>query len=754
MLKRNWPLFSLLLIEGASLMVVEILGAKLLASFYGSSLYVWTAVLSITVTGLTLGYYVGGRWSRGKVSGKNLGYILMVAAVLVFALPSTARLAIALTKSLSLVPGICVSSILLLVPPMFAFGLVGPLVVRLMADHSPHPGKVGGTVYFTSTLGGIFATFLFGFILTPELGLTASSLITAIALALIALILFLTIHDSRLTNDSRLTGDESRNTVHRSQTSKHRSPITGHRSPISDHRSLITDHSIFFAALEGATVMAVELMAARMLAPYFGASLYVWVAVIGITLLSLAIGYYFGGRVVQQYKGVNTLYWVLMGAAVFLIMMHIVSQQLTLAFAGLDLRVAVVIVSVLLIFPPLVLMGMVPTMLIRQLTSKADGAGSAAGRVFTISSASGLISLPVFGFMIIPAFGLTGPSMMVGLLVGIFPFIKLISSKKYIALVFVVLMMISWSLRNSASSTPDVQIKYYTEGLLGQVLVADVYKNDKGEKTDDRILFVNRMGQTFVDTKTKASKWNYITFASAAASKYPEQSTALVLGLGGGSVANNLSYALKFKVDAVELDARIAQVAKDYFLLNPEVNVIIDDARHYIETTDRKYDLLFFDVFKGDVFPPHVLGVECFEKAKSLLNDNGMIVVNFNGFLTGDIGRAGRCLLKTLQASGFEVKVMPTPGTEEERNTLFFATLPGQQDYQHLRSPLQHDGQPVDMESMFIDLQSLNTPDAIVLNDNHPLLERLNIDAGNVWRKSYNESYTKLLLKNGVPLFK
>ena len=87
--------------------------------------------------------------------------------------------------------------------------------------------------------------------------------------------------------------------------------------------------------LEGATVMAVELLSARMVAPYFGSSLYVWGTVIGFTLLALAIGYFAGGVMADKYSGPDTLLWVLLMASVFLLLMHISSQWLTIAFAKL-----------------------------------------------------------------------------------------------------------------------------------------------------------------------------------------------------------------------------------------------------------------------------------------------------------------------------------------------------------------------------------------------------------------------------------
>jgi predicted O-methyltransferase YrrM len=356
------------------------------------------------------------------------------------------------------------------------------------------------------------------------------------------------------------------------------------------------------------------------------------------------------------------------------------------------------------------------------------------------------------GFFAIPTFGITIPSIIIGVLIGTLPFVLLLSHKKYIALLFVAFLILSFSQSKKTTASSDLKVLEFSEGLLGQVVVADVFKNGIGQPTNDRVLFVNRMGQTLVNLNTHSSPWNYITFSSAIASKLPEHSKALVLGLGGGSVANILYNKLQFNVDAVELDARIAEIAEKYFSLNGNINVIVDDARHFLETTRNNYDLIFFDVFKGDIPPAHVLSLECFEKAKTLLNPDGMIIVNFNGFLTGETGKPGRCLFSTLLAANFNTKILLTPGTEEERNTLFLASIEPK-TFQQVRSPLLFKGTPVLIDTLFLNTNSLNLSDAIVLTDDKPNLEKMNQAAGNLWRREYNSSFTRFFLENGVPLF-
>jgi spermidine synthase len=739
---RKFPLlFLVLLIEGGALMAVELMGAKLVAPFYGGSLYVWTAVLTITVLGLTLGYYAGGRLSKKRPSEATLFIILGISALLVLALPLTASISMALTSGMGLITGICITCALLLLPPMLCFGIVGPMVVALMSSQLESVGKTAGTVYFTSTLGGIVATFFLGLYFIPVAGLRLCATITGLALAALPAIYIIR---------NLLAGRKAdAQPAKRSKASKRSESLSRLGSPV---RAPAVKRSIYlFAVLEGATVMAVELLSARMVAPYFGSSLYVWATVIGFTLLALAIGYFAGGIIADKYSGPDTLLWLLLIASVFLMLMHVSASLLTIAFENTSPGTAVILVSMLLILPPLAFMGMVPTFLIRKVSATVEHAGTSTGRVYAISSASGIVALPLFGFFIIPRLGLTLPSILVGVAVGFIPFIELISRKKYVSLLFIAFVLLSfWAIKTQRPGKA-VEVRYYSEGLLGQLLVADV-SNVEGQNLNDRFLLVNRIGQTRVERDTFMPKWDYVYYISTICSKLPPKSNALILGLGGGTIANLLQNNLGFNVDGVDLDARIAGVAHRYFVLSDRVNVIVDDARHYLEETQKKYDLIMFDVYRGESPAPHVFTLESLEKTKSLLNKNGLIIVNFSGFLDGKEGKAARSIYKTLLAAGLKVRILTTPGPETSRNILFVASK-NTQDFHTVRGTLSFNGKPVDIETLFYDAQKLDLNDAVVFTDDKPILELLNIPAGNAWRKAYTEM-TKTFYKEGVPLFR
>ncbi len=171
-------------------MAVEIVGAKMVGPYYGSSLYVWAAVLGLTLGGLTTGYFLGGRISR-RFPGKSALYsIMLVSAVLVALMPWTASLVMEATLDLELRLGITLSALVFLFPALVCFGMVSPLIIRLVTTHERKIGHAAGTVYAISTIGGILTTYFVAFYAIHHIGMNETLFVTAVLLAFFPLLYF------------------------------------------------------------------------------------------------------------------------------------------------------------------------------------------------------------------------------------------------------------------------------------------------------------------------------------------------------------------------------------------------------------------------------------------------------------------------------------------------------------------------------------------------------------------------------------
>ncbi len=186
-----WYLICISIIEGGAVMAVELLGAKLIAPSYGASLYVWATTLAVTMGGLTTGYLMGGVVSEKYPHKLVLHYIVLASAIFVFIMPYTSSIIMSATLGMNLKVGIVISSICFVFPPLVCFGMVSPLIIRLISREVKEVGNSVGTIYSISTLGGIATTFLFGFYFIPKMGLEFSTYTTAFALFLFPAYYFL-----------------------------------------------------------------------------------------------------------------------------------------------------------------------------------------------------------------------------------------------------------------------------------------------------------------------------------------------------------------------------------------------------------------------------------------------------------------------------------------------------------------------------------------------------------------------------------
>jgi len=496
---------------------------------------------------------------------------------------------------------------------------------------------------------------------------------------------------------------------------------------------------LLLAFIEGATVMGAELLGAKMLAPFFGSSLYVWSSVMAITLGGLAGGYFFGGRLSSRKDNEKILYKVLLVAALFTVLMPFTSQLALSLFGMRSLMPAVIASSLLILFPPVFLMGAVSPLIIGNISKNGEDPGKAAGTVYAISTVGGILATFLYGFYIIPNFGLTIPSIVSGIILGTLPIIRLVKKKDYNSLVLfgIIICMSGFQIHaeNNGLNREHQETIFESDGLLGKIQVID-YENDYyfedstlvGEKS--RWLYVNRISQTMDNpyARVELDEERYFTyiycFTKLLKNLPKENRNVLLLGLGGGSIAKYLTEN-GFNVEVCELDKRIELVARNYFELPKTIKVTIDDARHFVKGTTKKYDAIIFDTFKGEETPNHILTTESLEEVKKILNPEGYLLINSFNYIEGEKGLGLRSIYKTLTASGFNTSIWPTDKLINNRNLLFISSSKPHPQYDD-----------------FLDLDLIDFNDAQILKDEFPAFEMLNGDAALEWRRG--------AIKNGI----
>jgi spermidine synthase len=507
---------------------------------------------------------------------------------------------------------------------------------------------------------------------------------------------------------------------------------------------------LLISFIEGAAVMVCELLSARMIAPFYGTTLFVWSAVIGVTLAALAIGYYLGGYLGDRFVRNSLLFSILGIGSILMALMPVLAKFAFNVTFEMGVRGGSLVSALIFLLPPLVCLGTTSPIIIRLAARDVQHTGRTAGTVYAVSTISGILATFLLGFYIIPEWGITKPAYFGSLLLGIFPIAFFLNQKSYsyAAALIAAFLLIAFMLFGAKQdrTVSEWKMLYNSEGLLGQVMVMDRMKVDKDSTKHQRVLFVNKHPQTSVNVQNGYSLWPYAHAVAVAASIKPPGSKTLILGLGAGSVADEF-FRLGFDVDACELDERIVGVARDFFRLDSKCNVFVDDARHYVRTNRKVYDVIVMDMFSGEQPPAHLLTAENFSELRQILKSDGLVIINFTGFITGELGLAARSIVRTLIHSGFYVKLIATPGKEDERNLVFVAS-PSPLDYAQLSRERQNicctEIMKVPIPLPFREGTTVGLSDALVFTDDKPNLDVVHLKASETWRKNNIAEFSKV----------
>ena len=181
---RVWLLRAAVLIGGAAVMVVEILGSRVLAPKFGTTLHVWSALITVTLAALAVGYAVGGRVADRRPGLGALMTVMACAGGTLLLSDLTARPILGAAYDAGMVSGTFMAATLLFLPTLFLLGMLSPMAVRAAANHQ-HLGASVGNLYALSTVGSVAGSLLVSLLLIPNMTVHAAFISTAVALAIV-----------------------------------------------------------------------------------------------------------------------------------------------------------------------------------------------------------------------------------------------------------------------------------------------------------------------------------------------------------------------------------------------------------------------------------------------------------------------------------------------------------------------------------------------------------------------------------------
>jgi spermidine synthase len=377
----------------------------------------------------------------------------------------------------------------------------------------------------------------------------------------------------------------------------------------------------------GIGALATEITASRLLAPYFGSSTIVWANLIGIVLAALALGYWLGGRIADRRPQPPLLGFIVLVAAVCVAAIPFVAKPfLDLTVEGLDTASAGAVVGsfvavLLLCAPPVVLLGMVSPFAIRLAVSSVETAGAVAGRLYALSTAGSLLGTFLPALVLIPAVGTQRTFLVIAALLAASASFLLGARYLVVAAALAALVAVPPGAVKAEAGLLHEETSYYQ---YIQVV----------ERSDGRRLLSLNEGVAVhsvwrPDSVLTGGVWDAFLAIPPLLDRPLDR--VAILGNAAGTTARALGvYYPGAFVDGVELDPAVSRVGRRYFAMgeNPRLTVHDADARPYLRSTDRLYDLIVVDAYHQPYVPFYLATREFFRLVRAHLAPGGIVALN------------------------------------------------------------------------------------------------------------------------------
>jgi spermidine synthase len=402
------------------------------------------------------------------------------------------------------------------------------------------------------------------------------------------------------------------------------------------------------AFISGFSLMAFELVGARMLAPTIGSSTYVWTSVIGVIIAALSIGYFVGGKLADLRGHAGDVAFLCLAIAFAvgctLVLFDSVMGQVVLLAD--DARLQGVLASLLLFAPTSLLLGILSPYLVKLKVTSLAVAGQSVAGLSAFNSIGGIVGTFVTGFIIFSYIGSREALFAIVLLILIVSWIieprirwKLRAGVSLIAVLIVMLPLFQQP-DYIRIDTPSANYEVRTEQLDGYATPSIRYLTTGPNGAQSGV---------YTQQSSRLAFWYTQEIARITEMTSSKKN---ILVLGGGAFTMPEYLARKYPssmIDVVEIDPSLVSIAEKYFSYTPlnNVRVIDDDARTYINTATKQYDVVIVDVYSDNSVPFSLLTQEYAARLNAVISVDSTVIINTIA------AKSGPCqeLLKTVDST-------------------------------------------------------------------------------------------------------
>jgi spermidine synthase len=380
----------------------------------------------------------------------------------------------------------------------------------------------------------------------------------------------------------------------------------------------------------GSASLGAEIAAARLMAPFFGASTIVWANTIGVVLVALSVGYWVGGRFGDRHPHLRGLCLLVMGAAVLLAVVPFIARPFfDVSVDALDSVSAGAFVGSLvgvlfLVAVPVILLGACSPYALRLAVPDVEHSGRVAGRLYAISTAGSLVGTMLSALVLIPFAGTQRTFLAFAAALALTAALGL--GWRFLALPVALVGALALPV-GTVKAIEDGRILHEEESAFQYIRVVE-------EPDGERRLELNE-GQAVHSLYRPGSfltgdVWDgYLVLPFTSLRGPPRR--AAVLGNGAGTTARGYGHFFPdATVDGVEIDPALEEVGLRYFDMgsNPNLTVHNEDARPWLRRSSGGYDVIMVDAYRQPYIPFYLATREFFELVRDRLAPGGVVIVN------------------------------------------------------------------------------------------------------------------------------
>ena len=413
----------------------------------------------------------------------------------------------------------------------------------------------------------------------------------------------------------------------------------------SDLFSKIARKKFFILAFfTGFSMMVMELIASRILAPIVGTSVYTWTSVISIILLGMVFGNFIGGILIDKKNDpqiLQTLYYL---ASLSILTIPVISKLIPpVILLEKPLLVIILAATASLFMLPSILIGAIYPCIFKLEILHFSTIGLESGKLSGIWSLGSIIGTFLTGFYFIDQVGSTNTLFVTA---GILFACGFLIGKNRYSTLFLFLPPLFYTLTQSAINFSNANVLYEDESQYYKIRVVE----KKQPNASVQYLFLDM--DTHSIESSGATINTYVNIPPVFSLIKNEIRSVLVLG--GGSLSISAHFKKSYpesEITTIEIDKKVTDVARKFFRKNESFgNTIVADGRIFLATSEKKYDVIFSDAYNSFVsIPPHMATLEFNQIVKSKLSNNGVYAVNFISGLKGEQSYFFQSMLKTFR---------------------------------------------------------------------------------------------------------